>query len=114
MPAFLFGGEGVPSQSYFVPVADFLYTHFSRLTLRGISTMVRRTAGETGRRASAEGATAPETLRHQGPQSGQTLWKAGLAASPKEQPALSREISQGKDRGGTHFPQLCGSLSCRL
>lgn len=35
-------------------------------------------------------------------------------ASPKEQPALSREISQGKDRGGTHTRRLGGALSCRL
>jgi hypothetical protein len=26
-----------------------------------------------------------------------------IPAPPKEQPALSREISQGKDRGGTEF-----------
>ena len=109
MPAFFvlrLGKRGTclaASQSYFVAVADFLYMHFSRLTLRRISTMVRPTAGETGflqRRRS----NRPGNSQAKGPQSGQTLWKAGHKASPKEQPALSREISQGKDRGGTHFP----------
>ena len=47
------------------------------LTPGGISTMLRPTAGEIGHGAGAEGATAPETLRHQGPQSGQALWKVG-------------------------------------
>ena len=55
--------------------------------------------------SSAEGATAPETLRQtdrsQVNNSGKRI---GKLVPPKEQPALSREISQGKDRGGTEFP----------
>jgi hypothetical protein len=54
------------------------------LTPAGISTMVPPTAGETGHRAGAEGATAPETLRHQGPQSGQALWKVDRFAGHPE------------------------------
>ena len=70
--------QRTPSQSYSATVADFLDIHFSRLTCRRISTMVRPTAGETGHRASAEGATAPETLRQtdrsQHKNSGKQAW----------------------------------------
>jgi len=38
-------------------------------------------AGETGY-SSAEGATAPETLRHQGPQEIMALWKVGFITPP--------------------------------
>ena len=46
-------------------------------------------AGETGFSPGAEGATAPETLRHQGPPGQATLWKAALflnwgTGTPKE------------------------------
>ena len=36
---------------------------------------------------------------------------SGISIPPKEQPALSREISQGKDRGGTNSPQ---GEACRV
>ena len=84
-----------------------------RLTPPEFSIILSPTAGETGTMASAEGATAPETLRQPDRSSVRTLESGLLAASPKEQPALSREISQGKDRGGTHSAGG-GASTCRL
>ncbi len=45
--------------------------------------MLTDPAGETVY-GSAEGATAPETLRHKGPQDLMALWKAGFLINPTD------------------------------
>jgi len=62
-------------------------------------------AGETGT-AGAEGATAPETLRHPD-RRGMNLWKAGarearLTEGVSRAGAPARESLRSDDRGGSH------------
>ena len=76
-----------------------------RLTCHGISTMVPSTAGETGL-SSAEGATAPETLRQMDrSQVNNSGKRTGLMHGPTEGATSAQlgNLSGVEDRGGTDF-----------
>ena len=89
------------------PAQNTVAMHGPQLTPCGFSTMVPPLR-ERLVLSSAEGATAPETLR-QKDRSALQLWKADRQAGwvpPKEQPALSREISQvTRTEGARNSPQ---------
>src|SRR5690606_19781511 len=70
--------------------------------------MLAATAGESGHRPAPKEQPPRKLSGKRTAVRSQTLEGGPFAAAPKEQPALSREISQGKDRGGTQLPATEG------